>query len=321
MVTFTDAWRKQYAAQFASMVIHPDKVKEADETADAIIAHRARYETISKATNGVPWHFIGCLHYREASLDFTKFLGDGEPLDRASVNVPAHMGPWHGPDAFEQGAIAALKHEGFDKITDWSLGGQLFRAEEYNGEGYHDHGLPSPYVFAGTSIYSHGLYLSDGKFSLTVVDHRIGVAAILAALIKKIPDLIPQQPQHGVALMASTVTTSTKSAAPVQTVAVPVETLKTAANVSSATIKTAFGLGSLGSVLAFAGPFLAALFPSQAHAALAIASTVVGAGVAATGFVHALNLSASAEQVTNDFINSIVGEAQQLQDALGGSSA
>jgi lysozyme family protein len=183
MAVLTDAWRKQYEADFASMIINPGKLKEGLDVAAKIEANRARYETISKATNGIPWYFIGALHYREASLDFTKFLGDGEPLDRASVNVPAHMGPWHGPDAFEQGAIAALKHEGFDKVTDWSLGSILFHAEEYNGEGYHLHHLPSPYVFAGSDKYSHGMYLSDGKFSYSAVDPRIGVAVIIASLI------------------------------------------------------------------------------------------------------------------------------------------
>ena len=97
MPVLTDAWRAKYESQFASMVIPPKVVAEASAVALKINVHRDIYEAISKRTNGVPWFLIGALHDREASLDFTKFLGDGEPLCRATVNVPAHMGPFTAP--------------------------------------------------------------------------------------------------------------------------------------------------------------------------------------------------------------------------------
>jgi lysozyme family protein len=121
------------------------------------------------------------LHEREASCNFACYLGDGEPLDHVSHYVPKGRGPFK---TFEDGAIDALVHEGFDKVKDWTLGSVLFHAEEFNGEGYHDHGLPSPYVFAGSNQYSHGKFDRDGHFNADLVDTQPGCAVMLQALIQ-----------------------------------------------------------------------------------------------------------------------------------------
>jgi lysozyme family protein len=181
MVKLTDTWRKQYEHNFAEMVVHPARIAEAEKAAHNIAQNEARYGAVSIRTNGVPWFLIGCLHYREASLNFTKFLGDGEPLSRATINVPAHMGPFK---TFEDGAVAALEHEGFHRVTDWSLGSILFHAEEYNGEGYHlyHRTILSPYVWAGSNIYTCGKYVGDGVFDPNEVDKQLGVAVLMSTL-------------------------------------------------------------------------------------------------------------------------------------------
>lgn len=183
MVQLTDAWRRQYETLFATMLIRPNRVSLANSVANKIKANQARYTAVSERTNGVPWFFIGTLHYREASLDFTKFLGDGEPLSRASINVPAHMGPFR---TFEDGGVAALIHEGFQRVTDWSLGSILFLGEEYNGEGYHIYhrDVPTPYVWAGSTVYVRGKYSSDGHYDPYLIDQQLGIAVILASMQK-----------------------------------------------------------------------------------------------------------------------------------------
>ncbi len=118
-----------------------------------------------------------------------------------------------------------------------------------------------------------------------------------------------------------TTTTAGPAAVTPATVTVPVSTLKSAANVSQATIKTTFTLGGLGGMLAIVGPMLAMLFPSEAHTVVAAATSVAGLGVAATAVVNALGLSASAEAVTNAFIDSVTGTASQVSADLGGASA
>ncbi len=116
-------------------------------------------------------------------------------------------------------------------------------------------------------------------------------------------------------------TTAGPAAVTPATVTVPVSTLKSAANVSQATIKTTFTLGGLGGMLAIVGPMLAMMFPSEAHTVVAAATSIAGLGVAATAFVHALGLSASAEAVTNAFIDSVTGISSQVSADLGGASA
>lgn len=179
MVILTDAWRKQYEDDFATMKVHPDKWTEARSVAKRLSSNEARYAPAASGT-GVPWYLIAILHEREASGDFAKYLGDGEPLDRVTHDVPRGRGPFH---TFNDGCIDALKYDGFDKVRDWSIGSVLFHMEAFNGEGYHDHGIPSPYVWAGSNKYSRGKYLSDNKFSYKAVDRQLGGAVILAAII------------------------------------------------------------------------------------------------------------------------------------------
>ena len=55
-------------------------------------------------------------------------------------------------------------------------------AEHYNGMGYSNRGLASPYVWAGTTKYTGGMYVADGEFSASAFDQRVGVAVIMKAL-------------------------------------------------------------------------------------------------------------------------------------------
>jgi lysozyme family protein len=177
----TDAWRAQYERNFASMVIHPAVVAEAEASARKINENRIRYEAVSARVGNVPWYLIGALHAREASLNFSCYLGDGEALNHPTHCVPRGRGPFHD---FEAGAEDALDHEGFQHITDWSLPALLWHAECFNGLGYHDRGTPSPYIWAGSSIYITGKYGSDGHYDAHLTDKQLGVAVILATMAR-----------------------------------------------------------------------------------------------------------------------------------------
>ena len=52
---------------------------DALEAAEGIIADRARYENVQKAT-GVPWFFIGPVHHRESNRSFAGVLHNGERI-------------------------------------------------------------------------------------------------------------------------------------------------------------------------------------------------------------------------------------------------
>lgn len=130
---------------------------------------------------GVSWEFVACTHYRESDLNFNTQLGQGDPLNRKSVHVPKGRGPFK---TFEDGAYDALVNCApyAARIKDWSLPGMLTVLEMYNGLGYAQRGIPSPYVWAGTDQYLRGKYVSDGVFSASTVDSQLGVAGLIKAI-------------------------------------------------------------------------------------------------------------------------------------------
>jgi len=167
-----------YDDKFKRMVINADRLPDASAVAKRILSGRARYQTASTMT-GVPWWFIGILHYRESNCDFETYLGNGQSLHEQTTTVPKGRGPFR---TFEDGCLDAMRYEHLDKITDWHVGAALFQMEEFNGEGYRNHGLPSPYVWGGSNQYSVGKYVADGVFSPTAVDTQLGGAVILRML-------------------------------------------------------------------------------------------------------------------------------------------
>ena len=55
-------------------------------------------------------------------------------------------------------------------------------AERYNGLGYRNKGLPSPYVWAGTDKYTSGKYVADGVFDPNYVDQQLGVMLMIKSI-------------------------------------------------------------------------------------------------------------------------------------------
>ncbi len=56
-------------------------------------------------------------------------------------------------------------------------------AEHYNGLGYRNKGLASPYVWSGTTTYKGGKYVADGQFSASAFDKQLGVAVMLKSAV------------------------------------------------------------------------------------------------------------------------------------------
>lgn len=160
--------------------IPESKGPEFKAVADRIRIHKDRYVAVEKQT-GVPWWFIGVVHYRESNLDFTKSLAQGDPWDKKSTRVPKGRGPFL---SWEEAAVDALKNcpPYAARNKDWTIGSTLEMLEKYNGLGYANKGIPSPYLWAGTDQYIKGKYIADGKFSANTVDKQLGCAGILKFL-------------------------------------------------------------------------------------------------------------------------------------------
>jgi lysozyme family protein len=148
---------------------------------------KSRYQSVSAKT-GVPWAVIAVIHERECSRDWSGSLAQGDPWNRVSVHVPAGRGPF---GSWEEAAVDALVHCApyAARNRDWSIGATLTKLEEYNGLGYAARRMPSPYVWSGTDQYQSGKYVRDGVFDPDAVDHQLGCAGLLLAMMALDPSI------------------------------------------------------------------------------------------------------------------------------------
>lgn len=172
-----------YAQQWDAMAIQQRRVDELDRLARFAIDHKPRYQQIALRT-GMMWPHIAALHRRESDCDFSTYLGNGDPLNEVTTHVPAGRGPFA---SFEDGAIDALHLDRLDAVTDWRLEKILYYCEIFNGTGYDRHGLPSPYLWGGTTIQKPGKYVADGKWDGRAWDTQPGCAPLLFMINKLDP--------------------------------------------------------------------------------------------------------------------------------------
>lgn len=193
------ALKQLNAERWAHCAILPKRLAEVEAVAKRLCAAQAkeRYQRISQEVWDTPerWWFVAIVHEREADQDFSRQLGQGDPLDRVSKHVPRGRGPFtnhDGHDAFFWGAVDALTkcapYAG--KWTDWSIGGVLTLWILYNGVGYEEyHHEASPYDWGATTIESFGKYVADGRYAPHVWDSQVGCAAMLKAMMAINPSI------------------------------------------------------------------------------------------------------------------------------------
>jgi lysozyme family protein len=174
--------RQEYQAFYDASTLRPEFKGDTAFYVSRLTKFRSRYEAVGQSFR-IPWQFIGIIHALESSFNFGTHLHNGDPLSARTVHVPAGR-PANGnpPFTWEDSARDALKFQGFDKETDWSVPRMLFLWEKYNGMGYRPFGVPSPYLWSFSSIYTSGKYVADGRFDGTVVSKQCGAAVMLKAL-------------------------------------------------------------------------------------------------------------------------------------------
>lgn len=195
----------EYSRRWAAMTINPSRRPGMELIANKIIANQKRYENLQKLT-GVPWYFIGMLHFRESSCNFNRHLHNGDPLSGKTYHVPAGRIPGKNPPyTFEESAVDALAMMGYTKIKNWTVEQIAYRSEMFNGFGYRMNGFPSAYLWAGTNQYRSGKYIADGVFDPNAVDTQQGTMGVLKVILEKthtdisgetIPkEIIPKEPK------------------------------------------------------------------------------------------------------------------------------
>jgi lysozyme family protein len=194
MITFEES-RQGYLNLCNKMVVRDDKVDSANAIVSRIIAHKADYQAVEAAT-GVPWVLVAGLHSRESDLNFGTYLGNGQPLDQVTTQVPKGRGPF---SSWHAGAIDALRYDGLDEVKEWPIERIAYEAERYNGQGYFSKDINSPYVWSWSNNYTSGKYVADGAFDANAVDKQCGVMVLVKQLAGSIEaphdPLPPQKPK------------------------------------------------------------------------------------------------------------------------------
>lgn len=167
-----------------------DRFQGVSDRLSDVIKFGGRHDLVS-----VPWWFIAVVSEREygGPPHWDKQLGQGDPLNQVSHNVPKGMGPYlthptdvtPGFDAWTRCAVDVLINSApfAAKWTNWTIGGALTLWEEYNGLGYAQHGVPSAYVWSGTDQYTSGKFVEDHVYDAKRVDIQEGCAGILKMMM------------------------------------------------------------------------------------------------------------------------------------------
>ncbi len=140
------------------------------------------YEQVASKTN-VPAELVAAIHWRESGGNFNAYLHNGTKIGEAldTINGPKVFYSW------QDSALDALTNYGGnpDNIIQDDFQSYCDYAEHYNGMGYSKyHDMNSPYVWAGTNLYTSGKYVQDGSFDPNTVDRQLGVAVMLKTLLE-----------------------------------------------------------------------------------------------------------------------------------------
>ena len=175
--------RQEYRQRFDAARVLPARQDTVAQSVRRILANRARYERLTRSMT-MPWYFLAIIHGLEADFRFDAHLHNGDPLTARTVRVPAGR-PADGkpPFTWEESAMDAIAANRYDKWNDWSIAGMLVAWERYNGLGYRQHGIHSPYVWSCTDLYVKGRYVADGKFEANAESKQCGAVAMLKGLI------------------------------------------------------------------------------------------------------------------------------------------
>lgn len=141
--------------------------------------NKDRYEAVAEKT-GVPAELVAAIHWRESSGNFDTYLHNGDPLGKPTTHVPAGINYSNWEDA---ACDAMTRYIDQDKLDKDDVNTYYEVAERYNGLGYRNKGVASPYVWAGSSNYSCGKYVADGQYDPNYVDRQLGVAVMLKRLM------------------------------------------------------------------------------------------------------------------------------------------
>lgn len=170
-----------YRELYDGMTVLADWKNRIASAADTIGKYRRYYDEAARHCGPVPAVFLGLLHFRERGCNFRYQLLNGEAWNEQTRLVPAGHGPWKSwTDATEYG----MRHWKMTEIDDWGIPRVLKEAEKWNGLGYRNHGVHSPYLWTASNHgLSVGKYVADGHYDPDALDQQVGCAPLLLQLL------------------------------------------------------------------------------------------------------------------------------------------
>jgi len=168
----------RYVELWNRLVPSPEHMAELTRICTDIKAHQTTYEAVSTAVWGAPdyWWYVGITDQMEAGGGADRYLGNGQPLDRVTTEVPAGRGPF--PD-FVAGAVDALR--GIKAPT--SVSQAAYNWEGFNGWGYLTKPIEDPYLASFSNCYTKGKYVADHVYDPEAVSGQAGALTILKVLM------------------------------------------------------------------------------------------------------------------------------------------
>lgn len=147
-----------------------------------------RYAALAVQT-GIPVAWLLVIDYRESGNNPKTYLGNGQAIigtSRRTTEDPIGRGPFKTwmAGALDSLAYMKLSATKSNLSTAWpDISYCLWESERWNGFGYREyHKILSPYLWAGTTLYTEGKYDSDGRFNAKLEDEELGVVPLLQAL-------------------------------------------------------------------------------------------------------------------------------------------
>ncbi len=173
----------EYRACFAACVSNAAHAQTIQWYCDHVVKSRAAYTNAGTGLQ-IPWYFVAIIHGLEGGFNFGTHLHNGDPLSARTVHAPVGR-PTTGAPPFTwlESAKDALTTEGFANQTDWTVARVLFRFESYNGFGYRQRGLRTPYLWSFSNLYLRGKFIADSQFDPDAVSKQCGAAVLLRRLI------------------------------------------------------------------------------------------------------------------------------------------
>jgi lysozyme family protein len=167
----------EYASSLARMVITDSA--HVEQAVKEILPGKVRYKAVEAVTK-IPAAGLGAVDYREDDCNPRDGLGQGDPWNKVSINVPAGKGPFL---SWQAAAIFYLHYDKVDVFSaPWTWAYACWKGEMWNGFGPRDHGVHTGYLWGCTSIYTGGMYPHDHEWSSTAKDGRPGIIPIMKRL-------------------------------------------------------------------------------------------------------------------------------------------